>query len=143
MRRLLTAALLAGLAATATPAHAYSTGVGAVAIPVSSFFRPNVGVAGAGVCTFDGAVVTAAVVGVAVTGVIANESVHCTVENAFGTPLADVWAYGSAGGGANYEPALLFDKPVRICGTVTVDSAAWGPATATSCASVLPGNPKA
>jgi hypothetical protein len=78
-----------------------------------------------------------------VTGVFAGEWVDCVARNASGTPLAGLSAAATFGANSRQNVALLFDTPVRICGTVTVDSAAWGPATATSCASVLPGNPKA
>lgn len=142
MRTLLgaTAAALTLTLVPSTGAHAVSAGAGAVVIPVSSFFRPNVGVAGVGSCTYAGAVLTAAVAGVAVTGGVASESVSCSVQGASGVTLLSAYAGANAGGAVGYRTGVVYETPVRVCGTVTVDSAQWGPASETSCAAVLPGN---
>jgi hypothetical protein len=142
MRLLAASAAAAALLLAPSSAHAYSAGAGTVTIPASSFFRPTTGVAGAGNCTYAGAVLTASVAGVAVTGGFATSRVQCTVENASGFALLSLDAAATFGGNVRSTTGLLFDVPVRICGTVTVDSAEWGPASQTACAAVLPGNPK-
>ena len=143
MRRPLTAAAVAALALVpSSSAHAVGVGAGAVVIPASSFFRPNVGVAGVGSCIYAEAVLVAAVAGVAVTGVVATVSVSCTVQDSAGATLLSAGASSSLNAGVGYRTGLPVNTPVRICGTVTVDSPQWGPATASSCAAVLPGNPK-
>lgn len=137
MRRLLCAAAAAAVILVPSSAHAVGTGVGTVTVPVTGFFRPTVGVAGAGNCTSAGAVLTATVAGVAVPEIAATVSVSCKVLNQFGGVLLEADASSFFNANATARTALLLpDTPVTICATVTVDSSSWS-ASGGGCAAVV------
>jgi hypothetical protein len=141
MRTLLAAFVAAvALAVPSVPAHADSVGAGAVVVPAYEFFRPTIGVAGAGTCVYAEAALAATGVAVAVPGGVATVEVSCSVQNANGVPLLTAYAPRATAITAGVGTGRVFDTPVRVCGTVTVDSASWGPVTRSSCAAVLPGN---
>jgi hypothetical protein len=146
MRTLVAASVAAfALALPAAPAHAVGTGVGVAVIDVTSFFRPNTGLVAAGTCTFADVALVAGAVGFAVTPAQVSLGIDCWLEDAFGNRLVPVHGAGTSPLVAVAAAAisdLTVNTPVRVCGTVSIESASWGPASRTTCASVLPGSVK-
>jgi hypothetical protein len=146
MRTLFAATVAAlALATPAVPAHAVGTGAGVAVLEATSFFRPNTGVVAAGACTYAAAALAADAVGFAVTPAQVSVSIDCWLEDAFGGQWLPVHASGTSAVVAvatGVNTGLPINTPVRVCGTISADSANWGPASQTTCAAVLPGNVK-
>lgn len=146
MRTLLAATVAAAaLSLPSAPAQAVGTGAGVAVLEASSFFRPNTGVVAAGTCTYAAAALAADAVGFAVTPAQVSVSIDCWLEDAFGGQWLPVHASGSSAVLAvatGLTTNVPINTPVRVCGTISVDSVNWGPASQTTCAAVLPGNVK-
>jgi hypothetical protein len=141
MRLPLVAAVLAAVAAVpSAPASAVGTpGVGVVAVPATSFFRPNVGVAGLGLCVYAGAALVATAVEVSVLPL--NERgvvVSCDLYDKFGGNVGHAGASSTLQAAVGAGVVLPSNTPVRICGSVIAYAANWGPATGSACAPVVP-----
>ncbi|HWL35937.1 MAG TPA: hypothetical protein VNQ77_07065 [Frankiaceae bacterium] len=138
--------LIAAVAATAAlslnPASAADLGVGTAAVADAGFFRPGIGIAGAGECTY--AVTTLKGEAVSMTIAPGDEksvTISCSLRNAAGSTILSGYATGTNHASVT-RTVLGGQVPVTICTTFTAESWRAGVPTigGTTCAAVLPGN---